>query len=208
MKKVEFNRYVEEKIRAALPNFVAKNKSFMELAADVERATGTSLNKEDREKKVLKSLVNHFDKLVDCLKNTSEKKIQLNKNALHESERLTPMDQQFEVYKALLKFLEITSTRDKDGIRNAFVSFTRQRKQRYVRPTENTDGGRRGRPNLHRGENYRVIVNRAVKIQRLKAAQKIRSASSVQRIKEAKRIKVSVNSAAPRKRLGSSRSKK
>lgn len=138
MNKREFNKFVAEKICAALPEYVKKSLTPMKLRGDVERATHSSL--EGQEVKVLKCLVNYFEKLVEDLKDTSDKKMDLRSNPFA-GEKLSPMDQQHEVYIALLEFLRIASLRKNDGVRNAYTSFSRQRKQRLVRPTEENDGG-------------------------------------------------------------------
>lgn len=138
MNKLEFNKYVAEKIASSLPEYAKKYLSSMKLRGDVERATHTSL--ENKEAKVLKCLVNYFDKLVEDLKNTSDKKMDLRSNPFA-GDKLSPMDQQHEVYRALLNFLELASSRKNDGVRSAYISFSRQRKQKLVRPTEESDGG-------------------------------------------------------------------
>lgn len=138
MNKLEFSKYAAEKIASSLPEYAKKYLSSMKLRGDVERATCTSF--ENREVKVLKCLVNYFDKLVEDLKNTSDKKMDLRSNPFA-GDKLSPMDQQHEVYRALLNFLEVASSRKNDGVRSAYISFSRQRKQKLVRPTEESDGG-------------------------------------------------------------------
>lgn len=120
------------------------------------------------EQKVSKTLVKYFDQLLEDLKNVSKKNLST-PCSLCEVDKLKPIEQQEEVYKALLEFLKIASFRDVHGIRNAYVSFSRARKQKLVRSSENPDGARNGRPNLYNSESYRYVVNRAAKLKTKKA---------------------------------------
>lgn len=173
MNKREFKRHVAAKIRSAFPDCTKKYLGSWRLDGDIERSIGIEVSKPlSGEDTVLDSLINHFDKLMDVFKNTSDKTVRIHHNPLASSEKLTPADQQFECYKATLEFLKIASNRDRNGIRNAFVSFTRTRKQRLVKSSENPDGARRGRPNLYTSEDFRHVVNRASKIMKVKSNRK------------------------------------
>lgn len=115
--------------------------------------------------KVLPSLVNHFEKMVTFIENTSEKTMST-PCALCDSEKLNAAAQKWEAFRAVLEFLRIACVRNSDGIRNAYISFTRPRKQKIVRSVDNPEGAREGRPNLYQSEKYRYVVNRANKLKR------------------------------------------
>lgn len=164
MKKSEFQKYTTSRILKEFPE-LSREIGVMNVNSDSARALGINvIIKPEEDFKISKSLINHFDKLIEVLKNTSDKKLST-PCTLCESDYLKPKDQQFEVYKAIIEFLKIAINRDKHGIRNAFISFTRQRKQKFLRSEENPDGARRGRPNLYGSEEFRYVVNRAAKIQ-------------------------------------------
>lgn len=165
MKRSEFHKHITQSVLKALPE-LSKSKGYLNINSELGNAINVPILKNpENDPKISRSLINHFDKLIELLKNTSNKKLST-PCALCGSEYLKPLDQQFEVYKALVKFLKIAINRDKHGIRNAFISFTRQRKQKLVKSEWNPEGARRGRPNLYDDESFRYVVNRAAKIQR------------------------------------------
>lgn len=132
MKRSEFHKHITQSVLKALPE-LSKSKGYLNINSELGNAINVPILKNpENDPKISRSLINHFDKLIELLKNTSNKKLST-PCALCGSEYLKPLDQQFEVYKALVKFLKIAINRDKHGIRNAFISFTRQRKQKLVK---------------------------------------------------------------------------
>lgn len=164
MNRSEFKKYAVGKIASAFPE-LAKYKGIVNIESEIRSAIKAPIIASQEDQKISRSLLNHFDKLIDDLKNTSSKKL-LTPCGLCESEYLKPLDQQFEVFKAIKAFLTICVDRDKHGIRNAYVSFTRQRKQKIVKTEWNPEGARLGRPNIYQSEEYRYVVNRAAKLKK------------------------------------------
>lgn len=166
MTRTEFAKYATGRIFEELTD-LAKYLGRMRIESELGSSIKAPIVRNDQnDPQVSKSLINHFEKLICDLRNTS------NKSLLCCGERFKPIDQQFEVYKAINAFLAVAITRDKHGIRNAYVSFTRQRKQKLVRSQDNPDGARRGRPNLYETEQYRFVVNRAAKLKKAKKAKR------------------------------------
>lgn len=164
MTRKEFADYAISKIIASLPLLKLTRCDGFTISIELSLyGWSAGFEKED---KILPSLKNHFDKLVEDLKNTSNKKL-----SISGGDKLNPQQQQRVVLRALIAFLEVASKRKGDGIRNAYISFARARKQQYIRSkSEYNDGdGRRGRPNLYKDQNYKHIVNRAVKLKKSKA---------------------------------------
>lgn len=164
MTRKEFADYAISKIIASLPLLNLSRCSGFTVTLELSLYGWCAGFKE--EDKILPSLKNHFDKLVEDLKNTSNKKL-----TISGGDKLKPQDQQRVVLSALLAFIKVASNRNGDGIRNAYISFARARKQQYIRSkSEYNDGdGRRGRPNLYQDQKYKHIVNRAVKLKKAKA---------------------------------------
>lgn len=164
----DFVKYVDEKIMVKFSlelQLARKRKEMIETALSLN--ADESIQADKANKKILPSLKNHFDKLINDLYNPSD----IYKIKLNRSETLTPYQVYEESFKAVLAFLKIADGRNGDGIRNAYISFARARRQKYVRnKSENNDGdGRRGRPNLYTNVNYKCVVNHFVKIKNKKA---------------------------------------
>lgn len=162
---IEFAKYADYKI-----GLVASTTTINKAQRQKMILTALDLNNNEADKankKILPSLKNHFEKLIEDLNNPQYScKIKLNR-----SETLTPYEVNDEITKALISFIEIASKRNGDGIRNAYVSFARARRQKYIRnKSENNDGdGRRGRPNLYTSVNYKCVINHFVKANKKKA---------------------------------------
>lgn len=108
MKKTEFHKYIVAKVTKEFPE-VTKHLGIMTVSSDLSRSLGISpIMKPEQDLKVSKSLINHFDKLVDHLKKTSNKKM-YTPCLLCGSEYLKPIDQKLEVYKAINEFLKIAA---------------------------------------------------------------------------------------------------
>lgn len=167
MKRKDFVEHIKNQICSAFPEWAKAN------AFSVESYYYWSWNiiKIKESQRVSKTLVKYFDKLVEDLKNTSKKNLST-PCSLCEVEKLSPVEQQAEAWKAISEFLKIAHVRDVHGIRNAYVSFSRARKQKLVRSSENPDGARNGRPNLYNSESYRYVINRAVKLKRNQGSKK------------------------------------
>lgn len=164
MTRKEFADYAINKVIVALPLLNLTRCDGFTISIQLSLyGWGAGFKEED---KILPSLKNHFDKLVEDLKNTSNKKL-----TVSGGDKLNPRQQQRVVLSALIAFLQIASKRKGDGIRNAYISFARARRQQYIRSkSEYNDGdGRRGRPNLYQNQDYKHIVNRAVKLKKAKA---------------------------------------
>lgn len=167
MKRLEFIVHIENQIDSAFPQWAKKNALYV----DSFYYWSSAVSGLQAGQKVSKTLVKYFDKLVEDLKNTSKKNLST-PCALCDVDLLKPIEQQAEACKAIREFLRVAHVRDVHGIRNAYVSFSRARKQKIVRSSENPEGARRGRPNLYNSESYRYVVNRAAKLKKYQESKK------------------------------------
>lgn len=167
MDRFEFIVHIENQIDSAFPQWAKKNALYV----DSFYYWSSAVSGLQTGQKVSKTLVKYFDQLVEDLKNTSKKNLST-PCALCEVEELRPIEQQAEACKAIREFLKIAHVRNVHGIRNAYVSFSRPRKRKLVRSSENPDGARNGRPNLYNSESYRYVINRAAKLKKNRESKK------------------------------------